>query len=63
MNMDISIIPKSVSKTRIIENISIFDFDLAPEDVAYLDSCNKNQRVSPQTNYSDHKYYPFNIEF
>lgn len=62
-NLGIAIIPKSVTKSRIIENFDIFDFDLDSEDVAYLDSCNKNQRVSPMTQCKNHKYYSFNIEF
>lgn len=38
-------IPKSVTKERILENINIFDFQLSPDDVAYLDSFDCNGRV------------------
>ncbi|RZB40430.1 Aldo ket red domain containing protein [Asbolus verrucosus] len=63
VSLGISVIPKSVTKSRIAENINIFDFQLSDEEIAYLNSCNKNQRCSPQTDYADHKYFPFNIEF
>ncbi|KAJ8963485.1 hypothetical protein NQ318_018968 [Aromia moschata] len=55
----ICVIPKSVTKSRILENFNIYDFELDKEDTKYLDSCNKNQRVSPMAAYKDHKYYPF----
>ncbi|WP_043932742.1 aldo/keto reductase [Bacillus sp. EB01] len=38
-------IPKSIKETRIIENASIFDFELSSEDMAKIDALNKNQRV------------------
>ncbi|CAG9821184.1 unnamed protein product [Phaedon cochleariae] len=59
ISLGISVIPKSVTKSRILENFQIFDFALDAEDTAYLDTCNKNQRVSPMATYKDHKYYPF----
>ncbi|XP_030755448.1 aldo-keto reductase AKR2E4 [Sitophilus oryzae] len=63
VSLGISVIPKSVTKSRIVENIDIFDFTLSKEDIAYLDSCNKNKRVCPLTDFKDHKYYSFNAEF
>lgn len=36
------VIPKSVHQERIIENISIFDFELSPEDMAAMDALNEN---------------------
>lgn len=63
VSLGITVVPKSVTKKRIIENIDIFDFKLDREDVAYMDSLNKNQRVCPVTPFEDHKHYPFGIEF
>ncbi|KAJ3657756.1 hypothetical protein Zmor_009539 [Zophobas morio] len=63
VSLGVVVIPKSVTKSRIEENFDIFDFSLDKNDVAYLDSCNKNERCSPQTAYKDHKYFPFSIEF
>lgn len=63
VSLGISVLPKSVTKSRIKENFEIFDFKLDSEDLAYLDSCNKNQRVCPLSMFSDHKDYPFNIEY
>lgn len=63
ISLGISVIPKSVTKSRIEENFDIFDFTLDQEDISYLDSCNKNQRCSPQTAFRNHKYFPFAIEF
>lgn len=41
---DIVTIPKSVNKNRIIENGSIFDFELSDEDMAKIDTLNENER-------------------
>ncbi|CAG9770501.1 unnamed protein product [Ceutorhynchus assimilis] len=62
-NLGVVVIPKSVSPSRIKENFEVFDFVLDCQDVAYLDSCNKNQRVCPSSDFKDHKYYSFNAEF
>jgi diketogulonate reductase-like aldo/keto reductase len=39
---EIVVIPKSVKKHRIIENASIFDFVISPEDMAILDNLNED---------------------
>lgn len=42
-------IPKSVTKSRIQENIEIFDFELSTEDIAYIDTFDCNGRFCPMT--------------
>lgn len=56
-------IPKSSSKSRIQENIDIFDFELTNDEMNIIDQYNTGHRIAllPQVNHS--KYYPFNIEF
>ncbi|GJQ77510.1 hypothetical protein Trydic_g20900 [Trypoxylus dichotomus] len=44
ISLGITVIPKSVTKSRIVENINVFDFKLDVEDITYLDSCNNNSR-------------------
>jgi len=39
------VIPKSVNKERIKENIDIFDFEISADDMASLDSLNENYRI------------------
>jgi len=46
-------IPKSVHENRIVENASIFDFALTPDDVARIDSLNENLRVGPDPDSFD----------
>jgi 2,5-diketo-D-gluconate reductase A len=41
------VFPKSVSAARIGENIDIFDFELAGEDVEAISALNRNQRTGP----------------
>lgn len=41
---DIITIPKSVTPSRIEENMQIFDFELSKEQMAQIDNLNKNQR-------------------
>uniref|UniRef100_A0A1Y1LLL2 NADP-dependent oxidoreductase domain-containing protein n=1 Tax=Photinus pyralis TaxID=7054 RepID=A0A1Y1LLL2_PHOPY len=57
------IIPKTVSKKRMIENISIFDFELAEKDVALLGTIDCNGRSSPFSLAKRHKFYPFHDEY
>ncbi|WP_299219979.1 aldo/keto reductase [uncultured Aquimarina sp.] len=40
-------IPKSAKKERIISNANLFDFELSQEDVSYIDSLDRNQRIGP----------------
>ena len=40
---DIVVIPKSVSKQRIIENIDVFDFELTDDDMSKIVTLDKNQ--------------------
>ncbi|ENN81899.1 hypothetical protein YQE_01719, partial [Dendroctonus ponderosae] len=53
------VIPKSVTKARIQQNIDIFDFKLSPEDIAYIDTFDVNGRLCPLATAVDHKYHPF----
>ncbi|MAU71077.1 MAG: aldo/keto reductase [Pseudozobellia sp.] len=46
-------IPKSVHKNRIVSNSEIFDFELAPKEVAYLDSLHKGERSGPDPDNFD----------
>lgn len=41
----IIVIPKSVHKDRLIENISVFDFQLTKDEVKQITSLNKNMRL------------------
>ena len=41
----IVVIPKSVKKERIEENINIFDFKLDAEDIKKIDAMNNNERT------------------
>ncbi len=40
-------IPKSTNEKRLIENIDVFDFNLSDDDIAKIDSLNKDLRVGP----------------
>tara|TARA_Y100000310_G_scaffold345469_1_gene465337 strand:+ start:3166 stop:3984 length:819 start_codon:yes stop_codon:yes gene_type:complete len=42
---DILVIPKSITESRIIENMNIFDFELSNEDMEKIDSLNKDYRI------------------
>ncbi|KAF5290042.1 hypothetical protein FQA39_LY14823 [Lamprigera yunnana] len=63
IDLGITIIPKTVNKSRMMENANLFDFKLDQEDTEYIDSLNKNERICGFSAFKDHKYFPFNIEF
>lgn len=46
-------IPKSVKRERIIENASIFDFELSQEDMERIDALNQDKRVGPDPDNFD----------
>lgn len=46
-------IPKSVKKERIQSNADIFDFEISTEDVAYLDSLDRGERIGPDPDNFD----------
>lgn len=53
------VIPKSVTKERIISNFNIFDFKLSPEEMKTIDGFNRNFRFVTAPWSLKHKYYPF----
>lgn len=46
-------IPKSTKEHRIIENSSVFDFELTKEDMERIDGLNENLRVGPDPDHFD----------
>ncbi len=46
-------IPKSTKEHRIVENASIFDFELTKEDMENINSLNENKRVGPDPDNFD----------
>lgn len=46
-------IPKSIKENRIIENASIFDFELTTEEMKEISSLNKNERIGPDPDNFD----------
>ncbi len=46
-------IPKSAKKERILANADIFDFEISNEDVAYLDSLDRDERIGAHPDHFD----------
>jgi len=46
-------IPKSGKPHRIVENISLFDFNLTPEEIERIDALNIDRRLGPDTDEYD----------
>ncbi|CAO1408325.1 unnamed protein product [Diamesa serratosioi] len=53
------VIPKSVTKSRIISNFAVFDFELTSADVAVIDSFECNGRLVPMSGVLKHPLHPF----
>ncbi|CAK1549083.1 unnamed protein product [Leptosia nina] len=54
-------LPKSLTKSRIEQNIDIFDFSLTEADKKQLRGYDKNYRTIAQHKWLNHPYYPFEI--
>jgi 2,5-diketo-D-gluconate reductase A len=48
------VIPKSVTPTRVAENIDLFDFELFPEEMARITGLNRNHRTGPDPDVFDY---------
>ncbi|KAF5301154.1 hypothetical protein FQA39_LY10832 [Lamprigera yunnana] len=59
----IVVIPKSVHKKRLSENIDTFDFSLSEDDMTSINSINKNLRIITFPEMRSHRFYPFDDEF
>lgn len=53
------VIPKSVTKARIISNFNVFDFELTPEEMKTIDGFNRDFRFVLVPWSQSSKYYPF----
>ncbi|MCI2902355.1 aldo/keto reductase [Staphylococcus hominis] len=47
MQHNVIVIPKSVTSSRIEENIDVFDFELSADQMKRIDDLNKDQRIGP----------------
>ena len=55
----IPVVPKSTSKERIIQNLNVFDFKLAADDIQAIESLNRDKRFLEFAELKSHMYYPF----
>jgi diketogulonate reductase-like aldo/keto reductase len=51
LQRDLIVIPKSIHKERIIENISVFDFTLSDEDMNKISALNRNLRTGSHPDF------------
>lgn len=58
----LALIPKSVKPHRIAENIDIFDFTLASDELAAIDALDTGVRGGPDPASIDPATYPRRIE-
>ncbi|XP_078688469.1 aldo-keto reductase family 1 member B1-like [Branchiostoma floridae x Branchiostoma belcheri] len=59
LDRGVSVIPKSVTPSRIQANIDIMDFSLSQEDLAILGGLDRNLRYLGGHHFTTHKYFPY----
>lgn len=68
----VTCIPKSVTPSRIIQNLQVFDFSLSEEDMSLLNSFNRNERFIVPTverggtrvwRDAEHPHFPFHDSY
>lgn len=57
------VIPKSVTKDRIVANLEVFDFKLNEEEIKDLESFDRGFRFCALEWIKEHKFYPFHAEY
>ncbi|XP_017764987.1 PREDICTED: aldose reductase-like isoform X1 [Eufriesea mexicana] len=60
LQQGIAVIPKTVTSSRLKENLNICDFSLTDQEMATIATIGTGQRVSRFLDAQKHKYYPFN---
>jgi len=56
---DTVVIPKSIKRQRLEENIKIFDFKLSSDDMAAIDRLDRNWRILTMDRDVSHPHFPF----
>jgi len=62
VELGVSAIPKSVKPHRIKENLDVFDFALATDEVSAIDALDTGIRGGPDPELVDTKLFPFKVE-
>lgn len=63
LQQGVAVIPKTVTTSRLKENMDIFDFSLTADEMAAIEKIGTGERVAPFNYVKGHKYYPFAIPF
>ncbi|KAM3956236.1 aldo-keto reductase AKR2E4-like [Aphomia sociella] len=59
IELGVTPIPKSLTKSRIEQNLDVFDFRLTQQDRDLLKTYDRGYRTIPQLKWLSHPYYPF----
>lgn len=63
LDIGMAVIPKSVTNSRIDENIDVFDFSLTDDEMEIIDAYNTGERIIHFTESRTSEHFPFAIEF
>ena len=63
LQRNITVIPKTTRKERLIENICLFDFKLTRSEMKKIFRLNQNKRIIAMSEAVNNKEYPFLIEY